>query len=88
MGDLGKYACSVDQAALRQGFWEDVLDGGDQATGAVGDDQQRTRQAVVSQIGQEISPGVGRLSGAGGQADEDGFAFGGHTPGGQNWFGP
>jgi hypothetical protein len=77
----------VDQAALPQRGRKDLLDRRDQAAGAIGDDQQRTRQAAVAQVGQEIGPGVGRLPGAGGQAHDDGLAGGGDPPGGQDRLG-
>ena len=49
---------------LAQGLGVGLLDRGDQAGGAVGDDQQRAGQAAVLQIGQEGVPGVGGLAGA------------------------
>ena len=54
----------MDKAALAQGLGVGLLDRGDQARGAVGDDQQRGGQAPVFQVGEEVVPGVGGLPGA------------------------
>ena len=52
--DLGQdVPAPVDETALAQGLGVGLLDRGDQARGAVGDDQQRGGQAAVFQIGQE-----------------------------------
>jgi hypothetical protein len=75
---------SVDETPLPQGLGEGLLDRGDQAGRAVGDDQQRGGQAAV---GEEVMPGVGALPGAGGQAEERGLAIGGDAPGGQDRLG-
>ena len=77
----------MDETALTQCLRVGLLDRGDQAGGAVGDDQQRGGQAAVFQVGQEGVPGVGGLAGAGGQADERGLAAGGDAPGGQHRLG-
>jgi len=77
----------VDQAPLTQRLGEGLLDRGDQARRAVGDDQQRRGQAAVFQIGEEGVPGVGGLAAARGQADEGGLAAGGDAPGGQHRLG-
>ena len=72
---------------MPQRLGEGLLDRGDQAGCPVGDDQQRGRQAAVLQVGQEVTPGVGGLAGAGGQADERRLAAGGDAPGGQDRLG-
>jgi hypothetical protein len=77
----------VDQAALAQRGGECLLGGGDQAVGAIADDQQRAGQSPVFEIGEELVPGVERLAGAGCQADEGGLAVGGDAPGGEDRLG-
>ena len=77
----------MNQASLAQRLRVGLLDRGDQAGGAVADDQQWGGQAAVFQISQEGCPGVGGLAGAGGQADERGLAAGGDAPGGEHGLG-
>jgi hypothetical protein len=76
------FTASVDDTSLPQGLGVSLLDGRDQPGRAVGDDQQRGGQAPVFEIGEEAVPGIGGLTGAGGQADEGGLAAGGDAPGG------
>jgi hypothetical protein len=76
-GDLGQgISRAVDQTALTQRLGEGLLDRGDQAGGAVADDQQRGAQAAVLEVGEEVVSGVGGLAAARGQADESGLAAG------------
>jgi len=71
----------VDEAALAQRGGERLLHGGDQALGAVADDQQRAVQSTVFEVGEEVVPGVERLAGAGRQTGE-GASCGVSTSGG------
>lgn len=56
----------------------------DQPGRPVADDQQRTGQAPLAQVGQERLPRVGRFAGSSLQPDEDGFAVGVDAPRGQH----
>jgi len=67
----------MNQAALPQGLREDLLDGRDQATGAVGDDQQRASQSPSVRSVREISPGLGRLPVPGARPTKMGFVTSG-----------
>jgi hypothetical protein len=67
----------MDETPLTQRLREGLLDRGDQARGTVADHQQRGGQGAALQAGEEVMPCVGRLPGAGSQADERGLAIGG-----------
>lgn len=63
-GNLGEHVPeSMNKTSLAQRFWVDLFDGRDQALGAVRDDQQRSGKAAFAQIGQEVGPRVGGLTG-------------------------
>jgi hypothetical protein len=51
----------MNKTPLTQRLGEGLLDRGDQAGRAVGDDQQRAGQAAAGEIGEEVRPGVGGL---------------------------
>ena len=78
----------VDQAALPQRAGQHGLGRVDQPSGAVADDQQRWPQTAVTQVLQEAAPGVGALTPAGRQPDQDRLAHGGDAPRGQQRLGP
>jgi hypothetical protein len=77
----------MNKASLTQRLGVDLLDRADQARRAVGDDQQRGRQAAVAQVSEEVFRRVEGLAGARRQADERGLAAGGDAPGGQHRLG-
>jgi len=77
----------MHQTPLTKRLGVGLLDRGDQARGAVADNEQRAGQAAVLKAGEEVEPGVGGLAGARGQADEGGLALGGDAPGGQHRLG-
>ena len=77
----------MHQAALVQAGRKAALDRRAQAFAAVGDHQQRGAEPAVGQVGQQPSPGVGRLGRARGQAQEAGLAAGVDAPGHQHRLG-
>lgn len=77
----------MDDAALAQGPGKHLLDGGDQARCAVGDDEERVAETSVHQVLQEPPPGLGRLRGCGHQPHEVAFPVGVDPPGAQDRLG-
>jgi hypothetical protein len=67
----------MDHTALTWRVRVDLLDRAGRPCRVVADDEQRGRQAAVTQVGEEVVPCVERLASAGGQADEGRLAVGG-----------
>lgn len=88
LGDFGKCVPeAVDDTALTQRPWEDLLDRRDQPRSAVRDDEERVREASALEVLQKPPPRLGRLRGAGSEANEVGLAVGVDAPGAQHRLG-
>ena len=75
LGDLGQHVAGLlHETALMQAAVEDLLEGADQARGAIGDAQERWPQAPGSQPPQEVQPVLVALRAPGGQAHSSGSA--------------
>ena len=70
----------MDNAALSEAVVEDLLEGGDQARGTVGDAEQGRLQPPRLEIDEVLVPGVVALGVAGAQSDEDLLAVGADPP--------